>query len=166
MRVALTALTCASWTGAALAQSPDAPPPLHTMSCDMMAAEMDQVAFLLEERMDPKLLAQMMAQQQATSLGGAVLGSLAQQALSAALCGSHTLASLACSVAQSAGNAVAREREAREEGRMLEMEAMADRAFDGIDLDRIDALQDRYAALGCPVADGRESDAADAPPAR
>jgi hypothetical protein len=124
-------------------------PPVDTMNCDQMMAELIVAGQKMNSQMDPEFAkeAQAMA---AEAQGGAGAGAIAQGIGMSVAC-SIPGVSMFCMAAM---QAQAMSQGAQAEQNMERMQAQAERmqkAMDGIDVDRMQALSERFEAQACKV---------------
>ncbi len=140
------ALFCAT----AIASAADgALPPVDTMNCDQMMAELIVAGQKMNSQMDPEFAkeAQAMA---AKAQGGSGAGAIAQGIGMSLTCAVPGVGMFCMAAMQ----AQAMTQGAQSEENMERMLAQAERmqkAMDGIDIDRMQALSERFEAQACKV---------------
>lgn len=140
------ALFCAT----AIANAADvALPPVDTMNCDQMMAELIVAGQKMNSQMDPEFAkeAQAMA---AEAQGGVGAGAIAQGVGMSVACAVPGV-SMFCMAAM---QAQAMSQGAQADQNMERMQAQAERmqkAMEGIDVDRMQALSERFEAQACKV---------------
>ncbi len=124
-------------------------PPVHTMNCDQMMAELIVAGQKMNSQMDPEFVreAQAMA---AEAQGASGAGAIAQGVGMSVAC-SIPGVSMFCMAAM---QAQAMTQGAQAEQNFERMQAQAERmekAMEGIDVDRMQALSERFEAQACKV---------------
>ena len=137
-------------SGPAMAQTPQpAPPPVESLTCEQMYAEMMVAGQRMSGQLDPRLGA--MAQEQMRKMNDPAAYASASGALAAesAAC-SNPLTIVSCRAMQQARAAEAQTQVAENHARTAQMQAMMQNATVGIDMPRMQALQTRIEKLKCP----------------
>jgi hypothetical protein len=122
------------------------PPAVETMTCDQMTAEMTVAGQKMNSQMDPEFARE--AQAMADEAKGAAAGAVATGIGSAIACSLPGIGMLCGITAQMSGmSGASEEHMARMEAQMARME----KAMEGLDMVRLQAMSERFEAQKCPV---------------
>lgn len=123
-----------------------APPPVESMSCEQMTAEMIVAGQRMSAQMDPEFASEAQAMHDEAQAGQR--GAMATGMGTSALCSVPGLG-MACMAAQ---QAQAARMQAQQQEHMERMDAQIDRlnaSMEGLDQQRLMAMNERYQELGC-----------------
>ncbi|HYD89077.1 MAG TPA: hypothetical protein VEA80_16490 [Vitreimonas sp.] len=144
-RAALAAVVGTCLSAVAVAQT-ETPPPVETMDCAAMLAELTVAGQRMNSQLDPEFGREAQAMQQ--EVESAQRRGMAAGVGASAAC-SLPGAGAACMAAQQAQAAQAQRDAARHQERMNAQTDRLNRSMDGIDQQRMMALTERYEAMNC-----------------
>ena len=137
----------------AFAQTPPAPAPVESLSCEQMYAEVMTAGQTMSRQLDPSVGAQAQDRLRQATGPGAYAAAAADQARLSALC-SNPLTPAACKAAQSEFVARQQAAAAASQQQMADLHAKVQASTAGIDMERMQAIQTRIDKERCPQPKG------------